>query len=293
MNAGPEAVITGDASDKEDSLASQQKKREIEALFRTPISIHGKVVDENGDSISGASVQIRITDSPSPSVTSSQHTANTDVNGKFTFGGVRGIAFSAAASKAGYYKTSRAKAQRNMIAPARDDAPLSSDDKPLVLVMRKRGEADALITVRSGQIEVPPTGEPIRVDLGSGATGEGDLELSSWIGDPSQRRYDWRYQLRIRSGGFVEREGEFSFEAPAQGYRDVTDVDMSASKENWKDRTERNYFARLSDGRYGRFSIRLYTGPRNFVVIESFVNPTPGRRNLEYDPEKRVSVSKR
>jgi hypothetical protein len=50
----------------------------------------------------------------------------------------------------------------------------------------------------------------------------------------------------------------------------------------------KNYFAKLPDGRYARFSINLYPGDRNFVVLESYVNPTPGNRNLEFDPKRVV-----
>ena len=43
---------------------------------------------------------------------------------------------------------------------------------------------------------------------------------------------------------------------------------------------------KLPDGRYARFSIKFYAGDRNFIVFESYLNPTRGSRNLEFDPQK-------
>jgi hypothetical protein len=52
----------------------------------------------------------------------------------------------------------------------------------------------------------------------------------------------------------------------------------------------KKYFARLPNGRYARFSIKFYAGDRNFIVFESYLNPKPGSRNLEFDSQKTVKV---
>jgi hypothetical protein len=55
-------------------------------------------------------------------------------------------------------------------------------------------------------------------------------------------------------------------------------------------RPTKEYFAKLPDGRYARFSIKFYAGNRNFIVFESYLNPKSGSRNLEFDPQKTVKV---
>ena len=161
-------------------------------------------------------------------------------------------------------------------------------DNPAIFLLHKMGETEPLIQLSSRQIDVPRTGETMSIDLATGRTGKGNLQVTSWIGDSKQRPFDWRYLLSIPGGGLVEREGQFDFEAPADGYQRAIEVNMSASAEPWTSRLTRQYFARLADGRHARFSIRFYAGSRNFVVLEGYLNPNPDSRNLEFDPNKVV-----
>ena len=65
---------------------------------------------------------------------------------------------------------------------------------------------------------------------------------------------------------------------------------MSNAAGNWSARPEREYFAKLPDGRFARFTIHFYAGDRNFIVFTSYLNPQPGHRNLEFDPTKQIKV---
>lgn len=144
----------------------------------------------------------------------------------------------------------------------------------------------------SGYVSVSSGKQPINVDLSTGQPGRGDLQVASWVDDISQERYDWRYQLTLSGGGLVERKGRFDFEAPDEGYQPDVEVNMPAAAAKWSIGAERDYFAKLADGRYARFVVRFYPRRRNFVVIESHVNPIPGNRNLEFAPNTRVQPSR-
>jgi len=75
------------------------------------------------------------------------------------------------------------------------------------------------------------------------------------------------------------------------GYQSSIEVNMPADIKEWASDVAKSYFAELPDGTYARFSINLYVGrgkERNFVVLESYVNPVPGDRNLEYDPDNKA-----
>ena len=159
-------------------------------------------------------------------------------------------------------------------------------DNPAIFLLHKGGNTEPLIQVSSRQIDVPRTGQTMSIDLATGRTGQGSLQVASWIGDSKQRPFDWRYLLSVAGGGLVERKGQFDFQAPVDGYQPAIEVNMAATAEQWTSRLTRQYFARLADGRHARFSIRFYAGSRNFVVLESYLNPNPGSRNLEFDPNK-------
>lgn len=256
-----------------------RKEIEIRALYRTPIAIFGKVVDEAGSPVPGATVKIGIADKPLE--TGSQFKQTTGSDGTFSLTGVHGIAFSLRASKGGYHTTDESRGRRNVVTPAVSDVATPSQSQPVVLVLRKQGQTAELIMLRSSQIIVPKTGQTVSIDLATGRLGDGDLHLSSWVGDTSQRRFDWRLRLSIPGGGLIERKDEFDFEAPTEGYEEVVEINMPGSAQEWSSDVTKEYFVRFDDGRYARCAVNFYPGRRNFVVIESFINPSSGSRNLE------------
>jgi len=265
---------------------NQRQEAQINLAYATPIAIYGKVVDESGHPIEGATVEIGIADRPLQ--TGTKHMVTTDGRGLFSLIGVRGIAFSVTASKNGYYSTDESNGQRNVVVPASTDLARPTKENPVVLVLRKQGRVVPLTFISSRQIDVPATGQSLSIDLGTGQKAQSGLEVASWLGDTNQRPFNWHYQLSIPGGGLIERKGQFDFEAPLAGYQPTAEIDMPTTAPKWTSRGKKEYFAKLSDGRYARFSIRFYPGQRNFVVLESYVNPKPGDRNLEFDPAKVV-----
>ncbi len=260
----------------------------IERALATPITFSGKVVDQNGEHVGNAKVEFSMLDSFNSSGSNRETFA--DDNGYFIISEVKGAVLGVNVSKRGYYQIHNVSNQRFAygVGPDGYTKPPPTKDNPAVFVLHKMGKTRPLIRVSSRQIDLPRNGSPLIVDLASGRTGRGDLQVSSQIGDTSHQPFDWRYQLVVPSGGLVERRGQFEFEAPADGYRSSVEVRMAANVERWTSRLTKEYFAKLSDGRYARFSIRFYAGDRNFVVLESYVNPEPESRNLEFDPAKVV-----
>jgi hypothetical protein len=263
------------------------KRRDEELImsrYQSPIAVYGRVVNERGLPIAGATVSIGVTDRP---LQHSDYEKTTNELGIFSLTGVQGGAFSVSASKNGYHSSNESKAYRDILAPGKTDAPQPTREHPITLVLRKQEEAVPLLRAKTGQIDVPKAGEPVMINLTNGRIGEGPLQVASWIVGGEERPFDWRYALAIPGGGLVERTGEFDFKAPSDGYRATADIDMPATAQRWSSAAIRAYFAKLPDGRYARFSINFYPSQRrNFVVIESYVNPTPGDRNLEFDPNK-------
>ena len=278
-NPGQNAAVPLVTPTKEE--IKQRQEKEITMAYLTPIAVYGKVVDDARNPVPDATVEIGIADKPLQ--TGSKYVQTTNADGLFSLTDVHGIAFSLAASKAGYYSSGKSKGHRNVVVPGDQDLPQPSATQPIILVLQKGGKATPLIFNTSRQVDVPATDQPKNIDLVTGRKGPG-LQVSASLGNVDQRPFNWSFQLNVPGGGLIERKDRFDFEAPADGYQSSTEINMAETATEWSARAEKQYFARLSDGKYARLMIRFYPGKRNFVVIESYVNPTPGDRNLEFDP---------
>ena len=76
-----------------------------------------------------------------------------------------------------------------------------------MLVLRKQTQPVPLLVARSGQIDVPLTGQPTSIELPLDGKPKANCRVASWLGDGSQRPFDWRYRLSIASSGLIERKG--------------------------------------------------------------------------------------
>lgn len=267
----------------------QKVETQIEGMLNTAIAFYGKVVDQNGDSVPNARVGYGLVDKFAASGGKGETVA--DTRGFFTISGVRGAVISVSVYKDGYYAIQNVSNQSFAYGYGSDTdtKPPPSKDSPAIFVLQKMGQAEPLIELSSRQLEVPRTGQPVTIDLATGRPSQSGLQVSSQIGEKTQGRFDWRYELNVPGGGLVERAGQFEFEAPQDGYKDKTEVGMLASKPDWKNADEKSYFVKLPDGRFARIQVRFYPRDyRSMIVIESYLNPTPGSRNLEYDPAKRI-----
>jgi hypothetical protein len=262
----------------------------VQGILSTPIAFYGKVIDQNGAPVADATINYGALDNfDAPG---SQYQGKSDALGNFSISGITGAVLRVGVQKAGYYKvdgkSSAAFAYGMRANYNRKEPP--TQDRPAIFVLHKMGVTEPLIKVDSRQIDVPKTGEPLSIDLGRRQSARGDMQIEASLGNTTQRPFDWRFRLSVPGGGLADRKGQFDFEAPANGYQPSVEVNMPSTAENWSLRLTKEYFARLSDGKYARFSIRFYPGDRNFVVVESYVNPKVGSRNLEFDPRKLVKL---
>jgi hypothetical protein len=263
----------------------------IERIFDAPIAFYGRVVDQNGDPVPDAEVGFKAADKFNAPGT--LYTDKSDAAGYFQIAGIKGAGLSVGVGKDGYYPV-EGKSSANFGYGMGVDStrrPPPAKDNPAIFVLHKMGNTEPMTFLSGRQFDVPASGQPLTIDLVTGRANGGGLRVESWLGDASKRPFDWRYQLSIPGGGLVERTGHFDFEAPEGGYQPTVEINMPATAEGWSSRMDRNYFAKLPDGRYARIKIRFYPGPqRNFVVLESYVNPQPGSRNLEYDPNQTANA---
>jgi|GEM_PF-827410 len=268
------------------------------AAMMKPFELVGKVVDQNGKPVAGATVDWGANNNPNPNASGTRGRTTSDSNGMF-FVRSYGLDAYARASKEGYaafYSDNRKKVRgsdggyKNGGFLGNTDLPMGTKDAPAILVLRKMGETVPMIHIAERSVQMPKTGAPVGVNLETGqTTGPGSLKVQCWTNDHSkdnQGHYNWKCLLTVSGGGLIARTDNSVFEAPAQGYQES--VELTPSPEKWASNAERQYFVKLSDDRYARINFRMRTGGEHFFVLESFLNPKPGDRNLEFDPAKAV-----
>lgn len=258
----------------------------------TPITFYGKVVDEKNAPIEGAKIVLNAANQPYG--VGSNYEKTSDSSGLFSISGIHGVGLTVTVSKQGYYSLPQSWGNFGYAMHGGNfKSPHNDPNDPAVFVLRKMGETESLI-VQNKNVKTSRLGAPVLMDLHSGKTyglTNGDIQIQTWTQDQNAPpgagpHYDWRYLITVPGGGIQPRTGDFNFTAPDNGYQPTDEVKMSASDAAWDSRVTREYFLILASGEYARISFTMYAGGDNFFTITSYLNPTPGHRNLEYNPNQ-------
>lgn len=268
------------------------------AALMKPFKFFGKVIDQHGNPVPNANVIWGANNNPDPNKSGTRGQTTCDANGFFSINS-NGIGLHVEVSKTGYDRvpSELGGGKRGSYGGfvtgghlGNTDSPMGTKDAPSIFVLRKMGETAPMIHVAERAVQVPKNGSSVGVNLETGQpTGQGSLKVQCWTNDQTkdnQGHYDWKCLLTVSGGGLIERTDNTVFEAPAEGYQES--VELTPSPEKWASNVERQYFVKLSNDRYARINFRMRTGGEHFFVLESFLNPKPGSRNLEFDPAKAV-----
>lgn len=276
--------------------ARRQVVETIESALKAPITFYGKVIDQNGDPVSFARAAYGLLDKFNES--GSNGHVDADANGFFTIQGVRGAAIGVNISKSGYYQIHKVSDQYFAYGAGGDSMskPPPQRDNPAVFTLQKMGKPEPLIYVGTRYYKVSKDGEPLEVRLETGGqapVGQGDIRFERWANDKEKNQrghFDWRLRITATKGGLIERKGEFDFDAPSDGYQESMEIDMPASLgDKWSYTANKSFFVETRDGRFGRLNVTIQAGHNTTpLVVEAFLNPTPGSRTLEFDPAKAV-----
>jgi len=136
------------------------------------------------------------------------------------------------------------------------------------------------------------SGTPTVLDLASGIVNSpGNLQIEAWTEEPEGgRKFGWRCRVTVPNGGLVERKNQFDFEAPEEEYVESVEITMRRDAEQWMSQQQRDFFVKLPDNRYARMSFTMIAGGNHYFLLEAFLNPNPGSRNLEFDPAKAIKL---
>lgn len=292
------ASVTNQVSPQQAQQTSQAQVQYqnhfFQMLFLTPVVFYGKAVDTAGSPIAGATASISVVDSMGDN--NSAYEKKTDDGGLFSIS-THGAGLVINVSKEGYYTTEGSGGTFGYVKGGGVTNPHPDPNNPAIFVLRKRGLAEHLI-VTQGYIKIARDGTPIQMNLTTGNASNvtnADIVIQAWTQDKdiprhSHQHYDWRCKITVPGGGLQPRTGgEFDFVAPEDGYQSSDEIDMPANAPKWSPMAAKSYFLQLGNGTYARIDFQMFAENDHFFSITSYLNPTPGHRNLEYDPKQQVN----
>jgi hypothetical protein len=251
-----------------------------------PIGFYGKVVDQDGRPVVGASVSFDFTVSymMENRAETTPMTLQTDQNGAFALTGVTGYCIDKLSIQREGYELSE-KTTRGYVFGLRDYKP--NADNPVILKMWKQAGKESLIS-SSWRGKIACDGTTNRFDILTGKPSAGGVLEIACTRTPlvltrtNLNHFDYRDQIVIIGGGIQPTSDEFSYLAPESGYSSMLAIGTKASDPGWPDRTKQEFYIKTADGHYGRLWVSWNASQDSPTRFEwnCSINPS-GSRNLE------------
>lgn len=276
-------------------------KQQLVNFFNTSINFYGKVVDEQGVPIAAVTTYY-IVGSDSLSGGPTYEGPVTGQDGLFSIIGKNGPDLSVWVRHPAYYQTTSAdqifEYSSRQYTPGKEPPSLPTQDKPAVFVLKKRGAAEPLIRFKNIRLSLPLNGAPVAFNMRSGRGGAGSEVVMFALKSEADKLplnafhpFDWSIAIQVPNGGLIERLDALNFDAPANQYLPeiLSENDPKKMKGKWSSVIKKDFFLSFGSGTYGRLRIEV-SGEKGRVIVESFLNPKFGGRNLEFDPTKDPSA---
>jgi hypothetical protein len=310
---GVHEAQAGDILDKMGSVEEDAKNTNVDIKF------HGKVVDQHGQPVKGAKISFSATAKNENVISTAirlgrektpQHVKETreiysDENGLFQISDLRGIYTDVEnIEKDGYLFHSSKSHRYSKRKPA--TLKQASAQQPVVFVLWKQGEAQALVKVKTRQrFKDDEQNEVKTVHLvefpdNPGYVERGDFRISvhnqgrgiDENNRPVRRKYDWWVKVEVVDGGMLTTDDTWLYEAPEEGYQKSLRFEKMSGDANWQNGLDGLNVYFKTNGLFGAAHMRVFAYPSGDVAVlfnEAFINPT-GSRNLEYDPSKQIEI---
>ena len=267
---------------------------------RIPINFYGKIVDQFGNPVEGAQVDMWwwTIDSPTGK---SERTVHSDSQGMFSLAGKKGKRLVMSFSKEGYYGAASENQTSFEYADPYIDTYHDPDPRnPVKFLMRKKGTPANLFR-GDVDLRLREPGASSGIDLFAGKAaeaGQGQMQVTTWKPDLSEKEaknmsifpYDWKIKLEIGDGGFIANKDHFPLTAPENGYQTTIEENLHAEGGNSAGILfKRTFYFRVGKPPYNYGLMRVFAfGDDKGVQVTYMLNTTPGDRNLETGSEKDV-----
>lgn len=279
---------------------SEVRRESFQALFdayQHPIALYGRVVDQFGQSVSGATVEIFVHSEHFGEKSGADTVLTTDEEGAFSITGLKGSSIGASAMKEGYLRIPALNSISSSASLGYTGGDGSGDrysipSSPIVLELLKVGPVEPMIHVGKQRWKLPLDATPKMIALDS-EKGEGrhqvefrfssDTHIRQLPGNNAYTSFDWSFEIRVPGGGVAWDESDLKFEAPESGYKEMVRYQYLASMPGgeWRRVQDGRYFVKFADNTYGRIQFNMDGGSdRRPLYMESWLNLKPNSRNL-------------
>ena len=288
-DSGKAETVSGNLRNK-DGMAAFLK------AFEQRIDLYGKVQDQHGKPIEGATVEIHASDKPFSDGSPPAAILRSDASGAFSILGLKGVQLGVSVNKKGYiyYSPLGGPTSSAVVTDSKYADPLN----PLILTLHDPGVMEPLIHIEEQRWKLPADGtlRKIFLDAPDGKQGGHAVEVrykSEYNQLPEEKlygyRFNWGFELRVSNGGFVRNENDlrmgsyYQFEAPVEGYKEVVRYQFfnSQSENEWRKLAQDSLFVKFPDGSYGRIRFKIegdaYKSP---LILEAWYNSKLGSCNL-------------
>ena len=219
----------------------------------------------------------------------------TDGDGRFSITGIQGKNFGVRSLKKEGYIAFRSNPHSFEYAGFWEPSYHEPDPtKPVTFRMRKKGVSEPMIQRGPTLLGARNDGTPTNFDLTTGrkaANGAGNLALRISKGPKTNKRFDWVATIKgVGGAGLIKSQDEFMVMAPEEGYQTQWTFRQKATDEKYQSQIQTNFYVRTGDGKYARVEMRIIPEYNEAAAVDLtvYLNPTPGSRNLEFDPKKIV-----
>jgi hypothetical protein len=265
-----------------ETVTPEELQQRILAEWQRPIDFYGKVIDENSNTVAGATIGFQWVETPSQEGTRTTNTSS-DTQGLFFLHDKHGPSLDVWVSKDGYYSSHNG--QWGFSYSHNNEKYVADPANPVIFLLHKKGQGANLITSVNGMrpsvwVRVPKDNSIVAVDLlKKQVSATGQLEISQ-NKPPLQGARNWSFRLSIPTGGLLENQDEFQFEAPTANYQTTLDYEFSKDETNWTAQVTKQFYIVFGQPRkYGWLRIESNLAQET-VSLTYAINPT-GSKNLE------------
>jgi len=254
--------------------------------WSAPIAFYGKVVDENGRPVVGATLDFSANNLSSEG--RSTYKQASDENGLFSIKGIHGKFLHVRVSQNGYqpskldqFTFSYAGGDTDQISPDRNN-PI-----PFHLYKIKPNAPNAIPCSLS--IKLPVDGTLVGIDLTScrsvpSQTGNLVLSCQSSSRNPDKKgKFAWEVTIAAPGGGVLAEAREANFDAPETGYSESLTIRHSPTDSDWRLDLNSDFFAKLANGNFVRFHIFIF-GHNGRGQLQALENPPAVREFGQLPP---------
>lgn len=264
--------------------------------WKMPINFYGRVIDEAGRAIAGATVRFSWTDASARG--SSEKIETSDADGRFSLVGETGKRLSVRVAKDGFHSSGGEGGQSFEYAAFFEDIyhrPNTSN--PVTFQLIKKLDPEPIIARHLSQRTTYD--EPSYFDVDRGMlvqqrTARAGLKFTFERSEsPQGQPFDWKWKVEGVNSALLEITDEFPQLAPEHGYVSNWESSEAASAPSFEQTGRTRFYVRTAANTYARVEGEVAhpnarsLGPR--ITVNSFLNPS-GSRNVDYDADRQPSV---